>query len=129
MRYARGGHPYPILMAADGRVTELKSAGGLMGLFPEMECATNEVQLHPGDRVVLCTDGIESAFEQVTSKTDTGIFSYPKVFEPMVAYSATEMIPRLEEWLDRLAGSLQPADDVTVLAMEVFPDATQKTPA
>jgi len=119
MQYARGGHPYPLLIPPKGQACELKSSGGLMGLFQGFECATGEVQLATGDKVVLYTDGIEAAFDHVAEDTDRQYAGHRGVLESLGAYSATDMAARLGERLDNEQGSLLPADDVTMVAVDI----------
>lgn len=119
MRYARGGHPHPIRINAEGEAEELRSLGSLMGLFEGMECPTSRVQLHPGDKVILFTDGVEAAFDQASPGSPP---SYRSIFQSLADGTGAELVARLEEDLDRQDGSLMPADDVTVLVAEVQSD-------
>ena len=119
LRYARGGHPYPLLIGRDGRATELKSPGGLMGLFPGFECSTGEVRLHPGDKVVLFTDGLEEALWGAEVSGGDGFDDHQAVLVSLAGLTVDQMTARLSDRLDRQQGSLLPSDDVTVLAMEV----------
>ncbi len=122
MRYARGGHPYPLLVARDGQARELKSPGGLMGLFPTFECSTAEVQLSPGDKVILFTDGLEDALKRVGTEERGGFRDHRAVLATMADLPVNQMAVRLTERLDQQQGSLLPKDDVTVLAMEITAD-------
>ncbi len=119
MQYARGGHPYPLLIPRAGQASELKSPGGLMGLFPGFECTTGEVQLSPGDKIILYTDGMEAAFDQVAAENGQRFAGHRGVLESLSAYSATDMAARLGERLDNEHGSLLPADDVTMVAVDI----------
>lgn len=123
MRYARGGHPYPLLISKDGEVSELKSPGGLMGLFSEFECPTYEVQLQPGDKIIQYTDGIESAFDDPESLSGGGLAGHIALFKSLAKCSGSGMVARIGELLDQERGSLLPADDITVVVMEVTTDS------
>ena len=61
LSYARAGHPEAVLTHADGRAEQLAARGTLLGIFPEETYESREVTLAPGDRLVLFTDGAESA--------------------------------------------------------------------
>ncbi|HNQ24691.1 MAG TPA: SpoIIE family protein phosphatase [Phycisphaerae bacterium] len=63
LQYARGGHLHPLLFGHDGTCSELRSPGGLLGLFAGEDFATREVELQPGDKLLLFTDGVELAFD------------------------------------------------------------------
>ena len=60
LRYASGGHPPPILFEPDGRSTDINGDGCLVGIFPNQEFAEREVQLRPGHRLLVFSDGLES---------------------------------------------------------------------
>jgi|GEM_PF-2100766 len=56
---ALAGHPYPVLIPADGRPSfEIGTAGTLLGITADPKITTARVTLSPGDQVVLYTDGL-----------------------------------------------------------------------
>ena len=55
---ATGGHPLPLLMRADGSVETAGRPGTLLGILPDPEIYSTEVELAPGDTLVLYTDGV-----------------------------------------------------------------------
>jgi serine phosphatase RsbU (regulator of sigma subunit) len=58
---ANGGHPYPLIMRADGQVEEIKTQGTLLGLVSAITLEEREIVLAPGDVMVCYTDGIVEA--------------------------------------------------------------------
>ena len=118
MQFARGGHPYPLLTSADGAVTELKTTGGLLGLFPGEQFATGTVQLRPGQKIILHTDGLEVVYS-LNDDPESKCRHYRRLFNELARYSAREMTTRITSLLDEQVGSLNPVDDVTVIIMEV----------
>ncbi|HVG19228.1 MAG TPA: SpoIIE family protein phosphatase [Blastocatellia bacterium] len=58
LTYANAGHNAPILIRRDGASLQLERGGTVLGPFPEWEFDQGETMLHPGDRVLLFTDGI-----------------------------------------------------------------------
>ena len=58
---ATGGHPEPLLQAADGRIDLLASGGSLLGVLETIDVRTHEIPLSPGDRLILYTDGASEA--------------------------------------------------------------------
>lgn len=61
--FAQAGHPYPLLLRSDGR-TEPMGAGGLpMGLIPGATYDQHSVQLAPGDRFLVVSDGMTEAMD------------------------------------------------------------------
>lgn len=58
LTWARGGHPHPVLVRA-GHARELHNAGGAsLGAVMDPGYRVVTSQLHPGDRVILYTDGL-----------------------------------------------------------------------
>jgi serine phosphatase RsbU (regulator of sigma subunit) len=58
---ASGGHPLPLLLRADGRVETAGRPGTLLGILPDPEIHATELDLAPGDTLVLYTDGVIEA--------------------------------------------------------------------
>jgi sigma-B regulation protein RsbU (phosphoserine phosphatase) len=118
LRHARGGHPYAIVMGRDGRMTEVKAHGGLLGLFPGAEFTGSWLQLKPGDRIVVYTDGLENHVspEHADGEMWAGIRG---VLAGEADLTLAEYVEWLARQLDNSEGSLSMPDDVTILAMEV----------
>ncbi len=120
LQYARGGHPYPIHITAAGVASEMKAAGGLLGLFEGEEFPVFETQLSPGDKVLFYTDGVEIAFQGDT-ETSLNTKSYQRAFESLANLPVATMMQHIENRLDGESGSLNPQDDVTIVGLEVLP--------
>lgn len=55
---ARAGHPFPMLLRGeDDRVESIEPEGGLLGVFEDEQYEQATVQLQPGDRLLLYSDG------------------------------------------------------------------------
>jgi PAS domain S-box-containing protein len=57
VKLVRAGHPFPVLQKADGTVSLLKTEGYAVGLFPNADIVTEELDLASGDRLFLYSDG------------------------------------------------------------------------
>jgi len=114
---ACAGHPTPILFRADGTLEPVKAEGSLLGIFPDETYMDMTVQLHPGDRLLLYTDGIEVAFGEGNSETDAQRWRG----ELLARQSLTteQLLAEFAESVDRESGSLEPRDDLTMVAVEV----------
>jgi sigma-B regulation protein RsbU (phosphoserine phosphatase) len=60
--YELAGHNPPFLLRGDQVIPLAGGEGIVLGLFPEAVFADHTVPLHPGDRLVLTTDGVTEAF-------------------------------------------------------------------
>jgi GAF domain-containing protein len=58
---ASAGHPLPVLVRTDGEVVPLACGGTLLGVVDELDVREVSVELHPGDAIVLYTDGLTEA--------------------------------------------------------------------
>lgn len=60
--FVLGGHPPPVLVPADGRAAEpVGEPGTAVGLLATVDLHETHVVLHPGDALVLYTDGVLEA--------------------------------------------------------------------
>jgi sigma-B regulation protein RsbU (phosphoserine phosphatase) len=64
LTYCNAGHYPPIVVRADGSVDRLTAGGPVLGIFPESAYEQGRVNVSPGDRLVLFTDGITEARAQ-----------------------------------------------------------------
>ena len=69
LELARGGTPYPILRRRDGRLELLRPAGSVIGVLPGTRYPSQQVQLAPGDSLVICSDGVENVTAPQISAT------------------------------------------------------------
>jgi len=120
LQFARGGHPYPVLMSRDGTAQELQSVGGLLGIIEDEEFELGEVQLRPGDRLAVYSDGLECSLPQLADAGSAGIFAPLQQFQSLGEGSVENLLESLEGRLNGHSGSLSPQDDLTVLALEVL---------
>ena len=120
LTYARGGHPHPMLFGYDSTTSELKCSGGLLGLFAGEEFPAAEVQLHPGDKLLLFTDGVELAFD-ADERGEPDVRAYRSLFTELSSLTMPEIVARIEARLDDSSGSLSPRDDVTILGLQILP--------
>ena len=56
--YTNAGHCEPILVRANGECVRVDHGGVVLGVFPDWQYQEEHVDLEPGDRLVLYTDGI-----------------------------------------------------------------------
>lgn len=115
---ARGGHPHPIIFNPQGQLSLIEPQGPLLGVFPGAEFDIHQSILKPGDKLILYTDGLEQAFgldsDEQKMIQQMGLLAVDK--------SAQEMVDSLASLLDCQENSLNPADDITLVAIEVLPD-------
>jgi len=112
LRYANCGHPPPVLLGPHGSIDRLQPTGTVIGLFEEWDCRTQEIDLKPGDTLVMFTDGVAEAFN-----TDFEEFGEERIVDLVRAQadrSAMTMVEALVDAVQRHSGPAQ-SDDFTVV--------------
>jgi serine phosphatase RsbU (regulator of sigma subunit) len=63
LHYVNAGHFAPILVTGDGggRVVSLEAGGPVLGVLPDARYEEGRCQIHPGDTLVLYSDGLTEA--------------------------------------------------------------------
>ncbi len=61
LTYTNAGHYLPIIVHADGSTCRLSEGGPVLGVFPDATYEQAHVQITPGDRIILFTDGVTEA--------------------------------------------------------------------
>jgi len=115
IQFARGGHPTPVLLKREGQLEFLECDGSLLGIFDDESFQDRHAALRPGDRLLVFSDGIEVAFSNEQG------FDNDKWCQDLIDrchLSAEELIRDLARRLDTESGSLEPKDDLTIIAME-----------
>ncbi len=62
--YCSAGHPPGLLLRADGRLESLSDGGPVLGVVAEALFACGTVELHDGDALLVCSDGILESFNE-----------------------------------------------------------------
>jgi len=61
LTYVNAGHNAPFVVRPDGSHERLRNGGTVLGVFASPDYELGSVQLFPGDRVILFTDGVTEA--------------------------------------------------------------------
>jgi PAS domain S-box-containing protein len=111
---ACGGHPQPLLIRADGTVTEVGGTGLLLGLWSDPNVSSERVELYPGDSLVLYTDGVTDARapERILTPEDMA-----SLLREAAGAGASEIATRIER--SATAGTGEPRDDIALLVVGV----------
>ncbi len=127
LTYTNAGHqPLPLLVRANGGGVEpLEGAVGLVnGITPECVYEQCEVELAPGDRFVLCTDGI---IESVNAAGELfGLQRLRALLEDSAGLPASELPAGILSAVAAHTGDTPQMDDQTVLVLEVLGKAASR---
>ena len=115
-RYISAGHPSPVHLPAAAEPSLLASDGFPLGLADELY-EERTVQLAPGDRLYLYSDGILEALN-----TEGEQFSVDRLLEAISegrTETLSESVARIETEIARWHGQESPRDDISILAVEI----------
>ncbi|MEQ9309194.1 MAG: SpoIIE family protein phosphatase [Balneolaceae bacterium] len=117
VRYCNGGHNLPYIVKEDGAVVEIENTNGLLlGKIEPIEYETKQVQLKPGEKILLFTDGVTEA-----TATDGDMYEEPRLEEFLKKHGSDDiekMVRSLVVDVLKFMGKADQSDDVTILALE-----------
>jgi len=116
LQYVNCGHPAPIVYGHSG-LSRLHPNATVLGLFDDWECSITEVQLAPGDLVLLYTDGASEAMNDSGEQ-----FGEDRLVEVLRRHAHLPPSAILERCLHRVrvfAGDGE-RDDTTLVALRSF---------
>ena len=121
LEVATGGHPPPLVLRADGSVAFLEIASGHpVGLIAEPSFTRASLTLHPGDAVLLYTDGLTEARDTRSGgppMTRLGEHGLLDVLVRAAPAGAAGIIEVVEQLTRELGSGVE--DDVAALALGV----------
>jgi putative ABC transport system permease protein len=120
IRYVNAGHNPPILVRSANGVTnliELRVGGTVLGLFPDAEFQEAELDVRPGDLLVLFTDGVTEALN--AAGEEFGEERLRDLLRAAVGASASEVSERLAAVMRDWLANAEQHDDLTFVAIAV----------
>lgn len=117
LSYVRAGHPYPFFLRREGKsVEKLAATGDMLALFDEITVDQSEIDIKPGDRLVVYSDGLIDAVD--SNDKMYGIARLQKELESSFDMESNELLDHLVMSVDDFAGGRANDDDVAVLVIE-----------
>lgn len=117
LTYVNAGHNPPLLKRGDGDFEYLRSRPGFVLAGMEgMKYLQNEIELCPGDRLFLYTDGVTEA-----TNTDKQLYGEHRLSDYMNSHitdTATDILHGLKADIDGFAGEAEQFDDITMLMFD-----------
>jgi phosphoserine phosphatase RsbU/P len=114
--YANAGHNTPLVVRADGSHERLGEGGAVLGVFDSRNFDLGSVQLAPGDRVILFTDGVTEACSPAGE--EFGEARLLRLLEDHRALSAKQLQAKILAAVAEFSGGRW-QDDATLLVLAV----------
>jgi len=116
---SNAGHEHPVIRRAGGTYEAViynhSPAVGVMNGIPFRE---HEIELHPGDRIFVYTDGVPEA----TNEQDE-LFGLDRLIESLNSHgedTLQELLPDLKKDIDLFVGKAPQFDDITMLGFDYY---------
>jgi serine phosphatase RsbU (regulator of sigma subunit) len=117
LRYVNAGHNTQFALHSQGTIEKLESTGRPLGLMPGGSFEQKSIDLKGGDGLFLYTDGLVEA-ENAQGEPFGGERLESVLFEERT-HGINEILIRVEEENSRHRGSVEAADDATMLALKL----------
>ena len=115
--YVNAGHNPPLLQRAGGSYEWLKSRPGFVLAGMEgMRYRENEMELNPGDRLFLYTDGVTEATD--ANKELYGDDRLQAALDRQGNVPVRQLLTGIKESIDAFVGDAEQFDDITMLGLE-----------
>jgi sigma-B regulation protein RsbU (phosphoserine phosphatase) len=116
--YANAGHPFPFWYSARRKTCdELTARGFLLGVMPDEVFVERSVELEPGDRLCLYTDGVPDCRDE--QGATLGAERLRSRFVECAGKSASQITETMVQGLKEFRGSAKPVDDMTLVVAEI----------
>ncbi|MGE4553509.1 MAG: PP2C family protein-serine/threonine phosphatase [Desulfovibrionaceae bacterium] len=112
---AGAGHP-PALLCLDGGAGPLDLPGDVLGMFETVELGRRELDVRPGDRLFLYSDGL---LESAPGRLGSVAGNLDRLARAGEASADLPIAEAVEAMAETLLGATSPADDVVLLGVEI----------
>ena len=117
LTYSNAGHNPPVILREDGTAEWMELPKGIvLGIMPDAVFSNKSMQLHPGDKIVLETDGVTEAMDP-----EETLYSAARFIETISVQhgrSAEEISKAIMRSVTEHANGAPPSDDLTIMSLE-----------
>lgn len=112
LQWANAGHPFPLLRRGSGEVVELGRGSLPLGLRRRESWQASQIEIQPGDQLVLYSDGIPEA------RSLEGDYGFERLRAEVQRGGAPELLhARIWHELEKHLGEESPRDDATLVIL------------
>ena len=116
LRYVNCGHVPPVLFRGDGEVERLGSTAPVVGMIKNWNCSVDEVDLKPGNLLVMVTDGATEA--KNAAADDFGYDRLIQIIRNCFSLKPASLAETVIQAVQVFSG-FRRQDDVTVVVVRV----------
>lgn len=114
---ANAGHEYPAIRKADGKFVLHKDKHGfVIGGIPSVRYKEFTLQMEPGDKIFVYTDGVPEA--TAASGEMFGLERMTEALNVCADGSPDEILRTVKSAVDEFVGDAEPFDDMTMMCLE-----------
>jgi serine phosphatase RsbU (regulator of sigma subunit) len=120
LTYVSAGHEQPLLIRPGAGIQKLEGKGRFLGMIEMLELDEFSVDMEPGDRLVIFSDGVPDATNGSGEQ-----FGYDRLTSFLYRYERSpveELVESLAADIAEWRGEAAAFDDLTLLALEVVGD-------
>ena len=116
MRCVDAGHEYPALMREGGSYELVKRKHGpMLAIFDTLELENYEIQLHPGDKLFVYTDGVPEAMNEKEEMYGTTLMT--QHLTELKNRDQHGLLDGMLQRIENFAGKADQFDDITMLGI------------
>ena len=116
LSYINAGHNNPMLRRAGGQLERLEAGGIPLGILDEAVYQSASVTLHPGDWLVIFTDGVIEAENEAAQ--EYGEDRLITMVNAGMALTPAQMLQQIMADLDRFVATTPQHDDITCMLIK-----------
>jgi len=120
---ASAGHPQPLRINATGQCCKVPVEGAMLGIFPNEQYAEVVVELAEAERLLMFTDGFETAYPNAAADLFGRRLPNERYIEQMSGATTgtghpADVLETLRLTLNEQLGSLHQVDDITAVCFD-----------
>lgn len=117
---ANAGHEYPALMHADGQFELFRDRHGLVvGGMPGVKYHEHSLQMYPGSKLFVYTDGVPEATD-----AENALFGTARMLEALNAHAnetPKQILHGVRQAVNEFVSNMEQFDDLTMMCLEYMP--------